>query len=941
MEAVRLAKGGPTMETRSDVCRSYADSGQGAAADRGARQSSAASARTIASPAVEPVPEFAELVRALGDLKPCPVTATQGMRRGPPEPLTPVMAGLREQMRALDLKAAQKPVMNRLVYDSQDPSPFYVPRGTHDPDDPKSDAHWAPRCEAVNPEALAAGTLPPWYVAHAKDPTVVFEARFESGNLRRAIQVGEFEYDLILRPDYGSDNHVQWFFFGASNLRAGQPYKFNIVNFTKDSSLYNEGLLPALFSVQQHRQTGRGWYRAGVDVCYYTNEIPRKGAKKAYSTLTTTIVPHLANDTIYIAGSVPFTYSDCVRHLDSLEADTYRRRHTTRECMCYTIAGRRCEALTITDRSGEEDLQHHPAQGLPMSKRRGVILTARVHPGECNASWVMKGALDFLTGPSAEADLLRRHFVFRVVPMLNPDGVYYGNYRCSLAGCDLNRQWQSPSERDHPEVYFTKMSMLRMLSDQGIEMFVDFHGHSRKKGVFIYGCTDPQPTGGEPSGCEGFPYCVDMLGPGCIGCKIGVPISLQQKLYPYILEREAPEIFSFGSSVFSLHRSKETTARAVGYRELGLCNSFTLEASFAGPASGPHANTHLTTSQLERLGAAVGSALLVYTMPQTHDHHVSVIKDLIEAVSRPKEAADGGASAAPPPRAQQDDAAEPDPAESNVSSRSNSRTSLVAMDRPGAGNSGHGRPSKGASKGSLSRKPSKLGAPARGRSRKGVSAPSSKPAGGKPSKSRSKKQAPPDSAAAVIAGMASSPVVKKASVSEEADLNLLRALAEAQKGSGRESSETSRERGAQAGSALEDAELYARYAMPRSVYSFMSRDIWQAALRDPGAAAGADEGAGPARENAAAEGEGASCGSPAPAQGSHSSRTSSALCAEIENLSVAAASRGSSPVPGDIRARGRSLSVGSKIPTITVSQPAMASRLFRSSGRHSNGQIGV
>jgi murein tripeptide amidase MpaA len=42
---------------------------------------------------------------------------------------------------------------------------------------------------------------------------------------------------------------------------------------------------------------------------------------------------------------------------------------------------------------------------------------------------------------SDEAAELRKHFVIRIVPMLNPDGVIYGNYRCSLLGCDLNRKW--------------------------------------------------------------------------------------------------------------------------------------------------------------------------------------------------------------------------------------------------------------------------------------------------------------------------------------------------------------------------------------------------------------------------------------------------------------------------------------------------------------------
>ena len=36
--------------------------------------------------------------------------------------------------------------------------------------------------------------------------------------------------------------------------------------------------------------------------------------------------------------------------------------------------------------------------------------------------------------------------------MLNPDGVYLGNYRCSYAGYDLNRTWGAPSAMVRPEV---------------------------------------------------------------------------------------------------------------------------------------------------------------------------------------------------------------------------------------------------------------------------------------------------------------------------------------------------------------------------------------------------------------------------------------------------------------------------------------------------------
>jgi murein tripeptide amidase MpaA len=59
---------------------------------------------------------------------------------------------------------------------------------------------------------------------------------------------------------------------------------------------------------------------------------------------------------------------------------------------------------------------------------------------------MMRGTILFLTDPdSVEAAILRDNFVFKIIPMLNPDGVINGNYRCSLAGCDLNRRWRNPN----------------------------------------------------------------------------------------------------------------------------------------------------------------------------------------------------------------------------------------------------------------------------------------------------------------------------------------------------------------------------------------------------------------------------------------------------------------------------------------------------------------
>ena len=69
----------------------------------------------------------------------------------------------------------------------------------------------------------------------------------------------------------------------------------------------------------------------------------------------------------------------------------------------------------------------------------------------------MKGIIDFLTSEdNIEAIILRRNFVFKIIPMINPDGVVYGNYRSSLSGFDLNRVWKKPNKTLFPEVFAIK-----------------------------------------------------------------------------------------------------------------------------------------------------------------------------------------------------------------------------------------------------------------------------------------------------------------------------------------------------------------------------------------------------------------------------------------------------------------------------------------------------
>lgn len=54
---------------------------------------------------------------------------------------------------------------------------------------------------------------------------LMFESRFESGNLAKAIKVTPVYYELYLRPDLYTNKHTQWFYFRVTNTRKNLTYR--------------------------------------------------------------------------------------------------------------------------------------------------------------------------------------------------------------------------------------------------------------------------------------------------------------------------------------------------------------------------------------------------------------------------------------------------------------------------------------------------------------------------------------------------------------------------------------------------------------------------------------------------------------------------------------------------------------------------------------------
>ncbi|XP_039393693.1 cytosolic carboxypeptidase 2 isoform X9 [Mauremys reevesii] len=407
-----------------------------------------------------------------------------------------------------------------------------------------------------------------------EDTTLLFESRFESGNLQKAVRVGPYEYELTLRVDLYTSKHTQWFYFRVRNTRKGITYRFSIVNLMKPKSLYSMGMKPLLYSQRDAQTRGVGWRREGGDIRYY--RCSSEEGQAMYCLTWTVCFPH-DQDTCYFAHFYPYTFSDLQRYLLAVASDPVRSQYCKLRVLCSSLAGNTVYLLTITSPS------QNPAA---TAAKKAVVLSARVHPGETNGSWVMRGFLDFILSDSPDAQLLRELFIFKVVPMLNPDGVIVGNYRCSLAGRDLNRNYRTVLKESFPCIWHTRSMIQRVLEEREVLLYCDFHGHSRKNNVFMYGCNN----------------------------KSAPAQRLHERIFPLMLSKNAPDKFSFRSCKFKVQKSKEGTGRIVMWR-MGIPNSYTMESTFSGSTLGRKSDSHFTSEDLKSLGYHICDTLLDFCDP--------------------------------------------------------------------------------------------------------------------------------------------------------------------------------------------------------------------------------------------------------------------------------------------------------------------------------------
>ena len=267
-------------------------------------------------------------------------------------------------------------------------------------------------------------------------------ANFDAGNINVINAEDKTNIQLAIRPDVGEE-FFQWFNFRLSG-EVGEQYVLNIMNAGEASYLAGWENYQAVASYDREH-----WFRLPT----------------SYKDGKLTITAELACESIQIAYFAPYSYE---RHQDLLAAVQVH------PIACLEHLGETLDKRDLTlVKVGHGD-----------TKKRSIWITARQHPGETMAEWLVEGLLNsLLDEDNATAKLLLEKANFYIVPNMNPDGSVRGHLRTNAVGTNLNREWANPSLEKSPEVFH----VIKKMEETGVDLFYDVHGDEALPYVFLAG----------------------------------------------------------------------------------------------------------------------------------------------------------------------------------------------------------------------------------------------------------------------------------------------------------------------------------------------------------------------------------------------------------------------------------------------------------------------
>jgi hypothetical protein len=289
--------------------------------------------------------------------------------------------------------------------------------------------------------------------APEKSSAIRFNKNFEGASLGKIETLGPQAYRCWVEGQYderGHNRQTSWFYFRVDNAK-GREVTITLTDLVGE---YNDkpGAIPmGPDIVPVFSDDGRTWKH------FDDTAFSWDGEKKEV-----TLKFRPSGDSIWIAHVPPYTAADLKRLLADLKGAARARI----EVIGKTVQGRDLNLITVTDPEIDD------------ANKKVVWLQARQHAWEAGTSYVMEGALKFITSDDPAAKALCRKVVFKFTPMVDVDGCAGGKVRFNGNGFDVNRHWLEVDLRRKeflermPEIWYTKKAIV---SAGRIDLLLNMH----------------------------------------------------------------------------------------------------------------------------------------------------------------------------------------------------------------------------------------------------------------------------------------------------------------------------------------------------------------------------------------------------------------------------------------------------------------------------------
>ena len=305
--------------------------------------------------------------------------------------------------------------------------------------------------------AVAVLTLLTRAGASSADQPITFNLAFEGASLGKIERVDEttFRCHVLGQEDQrGRNRQATWYYFRMDHV-AGKAITLTLTDFIGE---YHDrpGVSPmGPDIVPVFSDDGRTW-----------RHFPAVEFDEQKKETTLRFTPR--GETIWIAHVPPYTPGDLGRLLEEIRGTPV----AVVEVIGKTVQGRDIPLVTVTNPEVAD------------AGKKVLWLQARQHAWEAGTSYVMEGALRFITSDDPAARALRDKVVFKFTPMVDLDGCANGQVRCNANGYDVNMHWREVDERHPeflrlmPEIWYTKKAILTCADapgGHGIDLLVNMH----------------------------------------------------------------------------------------------------------------------------------------------------------------------------------------------------------------------------------------------------------------------------------------------------------------------------------------------------------------------------------------------------------------------------------------------------------------------------------